>query len=132
MKKFKCPVPDLQIVQPRGLSEQLFFRVYSGPTSIAFAELSRPSGPRRNIPAFSDSSGPGVSYCLRNIAVAQNYRNMGVGTALLDEVLEFCRSHRISRLYGEAKGETEFLKKWYRRHGFSVDEVDNIEICFEQ
>ncbi|MDO9318999.1 MAG: GNAT family N-acetyltransferase [Gammaproteobacteria bacterium] len=132
MTKLKCPVPDLQIVPPRGLSEQLFFRVYSGPTSIAFAELSRPSGQRRNIPTSYDTSGPGVSYCLRNIAVAQNYRTMGVGTALLDEVLEFCRSHRISRLYGEAKGETELLKKWYRSHGFTVDDTDNIEICFEQ
>ena len=32
MRNLKCPVPDLQIIQPFGLSDQLFFCVYSGPT----------------------------------------------------------------------------------------------------
>jgi GNAT superfamily N-acetyltransferase len=132
MRNLKCPVPDLQIIQPIGLSDQLFFRVYSGPTAIAFAELSRPNVVRRTVSIWNDGSGPRVSYCLRNIAVAQNYRHMGVGSALLDEVLEFCRSNRVTRLYGEAKGETAFLTNWYRKRGFKIVNVDNIEIYFDQ
>ncbi|MDP1930173.1 MAG: GNAT family N-acetyltransferase [Gammaproteobacteria bacterium] len=132
MKTLNCSVPDLQIVRPRGLDAQLLFRVYSGANPIAFAQLSRPPAHRRQRPHEAESAGPGVSYYLRNIAVSQNYRHLGVGSALLDEVLEFCKSQQVSHLYGEAKGESVRLTQWYRDRGFSVDAVDNIEYSFRR
>lgn len=123
----QCEMPDVTLTKPRGLSRNMFFKVYSGPNAIAFAQLSSRSGEQK-----SDSSDelktPGVRYCLRNIEVAQNYRNRGIGSALLDEVISFCRDERVVAIYGEAKGEMDSLRRWYKLRGFELDPVDNIEL----
>ena len=58
------------------------------------------------------------------------YRNRGIGTALLEEVISFCKDERISTLYGEAKGEIEALRRWYEEKGFELDDIDNIQLSF--
>ena len=121
-------IADLSIVSPSGLSSRMLFRVYSGLNVIAYAQLRRPSAKRRAKLAFAEKNGVSVSYHLANIAVSQNYQNLGVGSALLTEVLNFCHSQHVSCLYGEAKGDSELLAHWYRRHGFIVDEADNIQL----
>ena len=60
--------------------------------------------------------------------MSQNYRNLGVGTALLNEIINFCQDERVSALYGEAKGDLDVLRRWYRDQGFVLDAVDNIEL----
>jgi len=60
--------------------------------------------------------------------VSQHYRNQGIGSALLDEVIKFCKEERVSSIHGEAKVEMEFLRKWYQGKGFDLDSADNIEL----
>lgn len=109
----------------------MFFHVYSGPNAIAFAQLSTRSGSqqRRSLSRNPDvEQPPAISYCLKNIEVSQNYRNLGVGSALLDEIINFCQEERVSAIYGEAKGELAILRRWYRHKGFKLDAVDNIRL----
>ena len=134
MNTLRCELPDITLTKPRGLDSSLFFKVYYGPNAIAFAQLSSRavndySRKRSGYSEYNDKA-PGVSYCLKNIEVSQNYRNRGIGTALLEEVISFCKDERVSILYGEAKGEIEALRRWYEEIGFELDDVDNIQLSF--
>ncbi|MDD9896139.1 MAG: GNAT family N-acetyltransferase [Gammaproteobacteria bacterium] len=113
------------------MASRLFFKVYNGPNAIAFAQLSaHATNAHRNARAVTPDGlkVPGVSYCIKNIEVSEHYRNKGIGSALLDEVIRFCKDERVSTLYGEAKGEIELLRRWYEEKGFELDEVDNIQL----
>lgn len=131
MTALQCKLPDITVTKPKGLAPRMFFHVYSGPNAIAFAQLST-VGSKRNRQRLSRNSQaeqvPAISYCLKNIEVRQNYRNLGVGSALLKEIINFCHDERISAIYGEAKGEIESLRRWYRDKGFEMDSVDNIHL----
>jgi GNAT superfamily N-acetyltransferase len=133
MSALNCKLPDIKVIKPNGLSSRLFFQVFSGPNAIAFAQLSAHSHNRHRRSANDDSrrddsSVLGVSYCLKNIEVSPHYRKQGVGSALLKEVIGFCRDERVNSLYGEAKGDMSALRKWYREEGFDLDAVDNIQL----
>ena len=49
------------------------------------------------------------------------YRNKGVGTKLLQKVIELCNSSGISVLSGNMHGETDRLARWYSKNGFMVN-----------
>ncbi|MFT4861585.1 MAG: GNAT superfamily N-acetyltransferase [Pseudohongiellaceae bacterium] len=130
MSQLHCKFPNLKVTKPYGLSPRLFFQVYSGANAIAFAQLSSRTSKRQRV---AESGSPqdnvlGVSYCLRNIEVSHHYRNQGVGSALLAEVIDFCKQERVSSLYGEAKGDLAALRKWYKGEGFELDDINNIEL----
>jgi len=133
-KKLQCGMPDLKVTKPSGLASNLFFHVYSGSNAIGFAQLSSraENNHRRSISrrAANDDSAPGVSYCLKIIEVSQNYRHKGIGSALLDEVIGFCKDEQVVSIFGEAKGESEDLRRWYQGKGFDLDSVDNIQLSF--
>tara|TARA_B110000444_G_scaffold25287_1_gene20935 strand:- start:2740 stop:3147 length:408 start_codon:yes stop_codon:yes gene_type:complete len=133
-QKLHCGIPDLRVAKPNGLASSLFFHVYSGSNAIGFAQLSSraENNHRRSVSrvAANDDSAPGVSYCLKIIEVSQNYRNKGIGSALLDEVIDFCKDERVVSIYGEAKGDSEELRRWYQGKGFDLDSVDNIQLSF--
>ncbi len=59
-----------------------------------------------------------------------NYQGLGYGTALLLGVLEYCRNHGIMEVTGKAVGDLTRLIPWYRKHGFEVDDLNNIRIRF--
>jgi len=130
----QCDIPDVTMSMPSGLAASLFFHVYSGPNAIAFAQLSsRSENNYQGCVAdklLNDSKVPGVSYCLKIIEVSQNYRNKGIGSALLDEVIHFCKDERVSTIYGEAKGDKQSLRRWYQDKGFELDSGDNIQLSF--
>lgn len=131
MKILDCSVSDLQLVLPKGLAHQLVFRVYSGATPIAYAQLSRGSARTRS--GFTSAvEMPTVSYCLKNIEVLQNFRCRGIGSALLDEVIDYCRTHHVAVIYGEVKGDVLALKQWYRGRGFDIGEVDTIRLPLQE
>jgi GNAT superfamily N-acetyltransferase len=69
-----------------------------------------------------------VSYCLKTIEVSQQYRGQGVGSALLQEIIGFCRDQQVRSLHGEAKGDLPLLRRWYSEQGFTLDAVDNISL----
>lgn len=134
-QKLQCGIPDVMVIKPKGLSSSLFFQVYSGTNVVAFAQLSSraPNNYRRSLSrrAANDDAVPGISYCLKIIEVSQNYRNCGIGSALLDEVINFCKDERVIAIYGEAKGDSENLRRWYQGKGFELDGVDNIQLSFQ-
>lgn len=133
-QNLQCDIPDLRVTKPSGLASSLFFHVYSGTNAIGFAQLSSraENNHRRSLSrrAANDDAAPGVSYCLKIIEVSQNYRNRGVGSALLDEVIGFCKDERVVSIYGEAKGDSQELRRWYQGKGFDLDSVDNIQLSF--
>lgn len=133
-QNLKCDIPDLKVTKPSGLASSLFFHVYSGSNPIGFAQLSTraENNHRRSLSrqAANDDEAPGVSYCLKIIEVSQNYRNKGIGSALLDEVIGFCKDERVVSIYGEAKGDSDELRRWYQDKGFELDSVDNIQLSF--
>ncbi len=133
-QELQCGIPDVTMTKPKGLASSLFFHVYSGTNAIAFAQLSSRSenNHRRSLSrrTANDDTAPGVSYCLKIIEVSQNYRNQGIGSALLDEVIGFCKDERVGSIYGEAKGDSEDLRRWYQGKGFEMDSVDNIQLSF--
>ena len=122
-------VPEITVRRPAALAPRLFFRVYSGANPIGFAHLSTRRA-ANNGGVAQAASAPGVSYCLKVIEVSQNYRNSGVGSRLLDEVIGFCREQRVISLYGQARGDSEQLRRWYQEKGFTLDSVDNIHLSF--
>ncbi len=130
--RLRCDMPNVTVTKPSGLSPSMFFKVYSGPNAIAFAQLSSRAGVKRRRSVtgqtVNDDKAPGVSYCLKLIEVSQNYRNKGVGSALLNEIIDFCRDERVSSIYGEAKGELAELRRWYLEQGFEIDSIDNIQL----
>lgn len=134
MSVLQCELPDIVLSKPNGLASRLFFKVYkvyNGPHPIAFAQLStKASNDYRKLVKSSEveSEAPGVSYCIKIIEVSHHYRNKGIGSALLDEVISFCKDERVSTLYGEAIGDVEILRRWYKDKGFELDEVDNIQL----
>lgn len=125
---------DIRLTKPNGLAPRLFFKAYCGHQPVGMAQLSSRAVARQKLPrknASRDSSedkAPGVSYCLKLIEVSQNYRNKGIGSALLNEVIAFCKDERVSSLVGEAKGDTEDLRRWYKDRGFDLDDGDNISL----
>lgn len=130
--------PVIRLTKPSCLAPRLFFKAYCGHQPVAMAQLSS-RGVNRNIDSESNvavesdsSKAPGISYCLKLIEVSQNYRNQGIGSALLNEVIEFCKDERVDTLVGEAKGETEILRRWYEANGFDMDEANNIQLTIEQ
>ncbi len=133
MNFLQCGIHDAIVTKPNGLAPRLFFRVYSGANAIAFAQLSSrtENNHRRAVSNYrTDKEAPGVSYCLKNIEVCQHYRNKGIGSALLDEVISFCKEERVSAIYGEAKGDIDVLIRWYEERGFEIDNANNIQLSF--
>jgi hypothetical protein len=54
----------------------------------------------------------------------ENFRNRGIGTAMIAFLVGFARSHSAKRIEGEIKPhdskENQDLPNWYRRRGFTV------------
>ena len=49
-----------------------------------------------------------------------NYRERGIGTRLLDKVLDICQAQGVSWLEGKMHGDVDQLTRWYGRHGFRI------------
>ena len=133
MYQLQCELPDIRLRQPVALGPRLFFQVFNGPHAIAYAHLSARHSilARPQTRAIEDSAEvppPGISYCLKNIEVSHAYRNRGIGTALLDEVVKFCRESQVTSIYGEAKGDMEILRRWYKSSGFKLGQRDHIRL----
>ena len=73
---------------------------------------------------------PGVSNCLKIIEISQYWRKLDIGSALLDEVIAFCKDEQVMSIYGEAKGDPKELRRWYQGKGFDLDSVDKIQLSF--
>ncbi len=92
--------PNIKVAKPDGLAPRLFFHAYSGANPVTYAQLSvrfeKTRLPDRRRSRSTGSAAPGVGCCLELIKVSQYYRNQGIGSALLGEVIKFCKEERVS------------------------------------
>ena len=63
---------------------------------------------------------------LRWFKITKNYRGNGYGSNLLTFVINFCIKHDINELKGIANGELDLLKPWYKKHGFTINDANEI------
>lgn len=66
---------------------------------------------------------------LGDIKIESEYQNLGVGSALLKEIIIYCKKNRIKSLSGKMIGKIDKLKQFYTSHGFHISE-NNIDITF--
>lgn len=60
---------------------------------------------------------------ITNIAVHPNYRNQGIASKLLDELLTYCKSKGCIAYTLEVRAGNENAQKLYLKHGFKKDGV---------
>lgn len=64
---------------------------------------------------------------LADVFVDENYRNIGIGSKLLDEAIKLALLLEVKLIYGVICGETKRLEIFYRKFGFEIS-GKNIEL----
>ena len=59
------------------------------------------------------------------------FRGKGYGTKLLVHTIDYCKSQGVKKIQGTAHGDLDRLIPFYKKHGFVVDENNNIELNLE-
>ncbi len=120
----------INILPPICTGEKLLFRVFDNAAPIGYARLKKVRPRRKRVENVIDmfDSDTYSSYELKMIEISQNYRHRGLGTSLLQEVIQYCRDSNIIRLTGEIKGDSRTLRDWYSNNGFQVSNDDLIEL----
>ncbi len=132
MKNTQFNLPNISLLAPSYLKEKMFFQLCWHGVPIAHARLERIGGNTswdhndNVIDLAHHLNHP--AYVLKMIEVSQNYRQLGLGTALLREILDYCRDRGVRRLCGEIKGDLPKLRNWYASNGFNVAPDDQISI----
>lgn len=121
---------QIEILPPQLQDDRLLFQAFCNGMPIGFARLRRlrPEEEYAHPVVQLNAAVRFPTWSLQSIQVAQNFRNRGIGTALLREILHYCRHNHIQRLIGEMKGELPALQRWYTRHGFRVSADNRIEL----
>lgn len=65
------------------------------------------------------SKRPGAGGMIWHIAVHPDYRNRGIGSALLGRGIELCKGLGIERLEAWTRDDT-WVNRWYENRGFSL------------
>jgi GNAT superfamily N-acetyltransferase len=111
-----------EIIPPSEHGSRLQFQVFCNGMPIGHARLEKVErstySQNRVLNLFDARHCP--AFALKMIQISQNYRNRGIGTVLLKEILHYCKHHNVHRVTGEIKGETALLREWYRKNGFAV------------
>ena len=111
-----------EVLPPIEHGARLYFQVFCNGMPIGHARLEKVErssySDNRVLNLFDARHCP--TFALKMIQVSQTYRNRGIGTVLLKEILHYCKHHNIHRVTGEIKGETTLLRDWYRRNGFAI------------
>ena len=120
----------IELLPPVEGPDKLLFQGFCNALPIAFARLKRlHAGADQDckvvpLHAAADRS----TWVLQNIQVSQNYRNRGIGSALLAEVRHHCSHYGITRLVGDMTGDLPALRRWYLRNGFTVSSDNRLEL----
>lgn len=120
----------IEFLPPVEAPDKLLFQVFCNGLPIASARLRRLRATQRAShralpPAVASLPG---TWTLQNIQVAQNYRNRGIGSALLGEIRHHCSYYCISRVVGAMSGDLSALRRWYLRNGFQVLPDNRLEL----
>lgn len=122
-----------EFIPPSEYDARLQFHVICNGLRIGQARLERierPSSGDNRILNLLDVRHR-TAYTLTMIRISENYRNRGIGTVLLKEILHYFRSHNVHRITGEIDGSTQAerarLQEWFRRNGFAIVGDNTIE-----
>jgi GNAT superfamily N-acetyltransferase len=67
------------------------------------------------------------------ILIEPNYRGLGLGSGLLQELITLAHNYRASVIRGIVRqadlDERPFLLQWYRRHGFTIEAASSVLIA---
>jgi len=120
----------INILPPSFVGEKLIFRVYDHASPIGYARLKKTASTGKPTSKSPDLQKHDASnaYELKMIEIAQNYRQQGVGTSLLNEIIKYCKNSNIKNLTGEIKGDDRTLRHWYSNNGFKVSNDNRIEL----
>jgi len=115
---------------PSFIGEKLIFRVYDHASPIGYARLRKTAFPNKAAGKSADTLDHDSlsAYELKMIEIAQNYRQQGLGTSLLKEIIKYCKDSNIKKLTGEIKGDDRTLRHWYSNNGFTVSNDKRIEL----
>lgn len=120
----------IELLPPVEGTDKLLFQGFCNGLPIAFARLKR-----LHLAANRDSNviplsplADRTTWILQSIQVSQNYRNCGIGSALLAEIRHYCGHYGITRLVGEMSGDLPALRRWYLRNGFKVSADNRLEL----
>ena len=91
---------------PSFIGEKLIFRVYDHASPIGYARLRKTAFPNKAAGKSADMLDHDSlnAFELKMIEIAQNYRQQGLGTSLLKEIIKYCKDSNIKKLTGEIKG----------------------------
>lgn len=122
-----------EFIPPAEYDAQLQFHVICNGLRIGQARLDRierPSSGDNRVLNLLDVRHR-TAYTLTMIRISENYRNRGIGTVLLKEILHYFRSHNVHRITGEIDDSTQVerarLQDWFRRNGFAIVGENTIE-----
>ncbi|MGW6605702.1 GNAT family N-acetyltransferase [Streptomyces sp. NPDC055037] len=89
--------------------------------SSSIPPLSVLGGMERNGADAAALGATAMAYMkLRALAVADDYRRQGIGSALLTKAMAIHRDHRAFMAYGQFTAGDADLARFYRRHGFTI------------
>ncbi len=111
-----------EICTPELVADKLWFRAFDNAVPIAHARVEKLAS------RLANDSKTASGYSLKMIEVNQNYRQLGIGSAMLESIIDFCHEHKIPALQGEIRGDKALLSEWYANHGFLVRDGERIEL----
>lgn len=98
---------------PNGWSESAFLQALDNPNSLIFAAASG-----GEVKGFLNGSYVLDEAELLNIAVSENYRNLGIAGMLLAAFEEELRKHGVKTVYLEVRESNAPAMGLYEKHGF--------------
>jgi GNAT superfamily N-acetyltransferase len=125
---FRC-CDLIEFIVPAEIDNTLTFQVICNGQPIALALLETAATPR-----LADTKIVELltllnrsTYVLKSIQVDTAYRNRGIGSMLLQEVLHWCRHNKVQRLIGELDGNIPLLRRWYHNNHIRVTASDQLD-----
>ena len=116
----------LEFTVPEDFEIACRIQAFQGKICVGYANLFR----KENIAILADicvyDRSKSLCRFLPKLRIGTNYRNKGIGSALLRQVIRFCKENDISTIKGEAKGDLDILIPWYKKHGFDIAENNKI------
>ena len=118
----------ISVHSPDGLGCKLLFQAFFNGIPVGHASLRKTVRKPRFYSSTSSRPIENTTYTLSNIHVDQNYRQLGIGSSLLNEVIQFCETQQIHHLVGQIKSDIANINDWYSQHGFKVYADNTMEI----
>lgn len=103
-------------------------KIFQGNICVGYANLCRNENVATLADIYVHDRSRSLCKLLPKLRIGCNYRQKGIGSALLKRVIVFCKQNGISTIKGIAKGDLSILVPWYKGYGFSIGENNEISM----